>query len=712
MHRLPTRIVALMIGTLLVVLIAVSGSMIWMSRTLDAQARDQSLAQVRTARANLLTQVRLTTLDYTKWETAVDAVRAKDSDWLYLNIGAAATVGQVVQLVLIWGGPFASDIGWTDDGVEAGRTSLLDPATLGLIEHRVGATPIRSFESADFFVWHSGGVFALGAARFEVVKGENGVRIPDRQAARLAMGRRITPQSLATIEDNYLLTGLEIVHAAPEGRPNLPLLGGDGRPVAYLTWDAPTPGTALLGRMLPWLGLLAMTVLAMAGVGIVLVRRTAQHLVTAERSASTAARTDAMTGLPNRAAFNEALARPARAGERAILFLDVNDFKRINDSIGHAAGDHIVVHVARRLAKLSSPERFLARIAGDEYVFVVTGPSAEFRVRWLAHAAEQVLANPFKVQGHQVQVTMAMGYAVQAVDDMTGADLVRQADLAMYEAKSHKGSGPVAFGAVIEQASRDAAVIEQNLRRALEHGTEITVAYQPIVGPDGRLVRAEALARWTSAQLGPITPDRFVAVAEQAGLMVQLGRRLFQIICDDLVAYPDLHVSINISPLQLMAPDFIPMITEELRDRGIAASRIEIELTESVVVDDPRLAADRLAELHATGFSTALDDFGTGYSSIGYLGQLRFDTLKIDRSFVSKIRSSQEGVEIVRGMIIMARGLRMKVVCEGIEAAEELELLRAMGCDFAQGFHLGRPAPVQVLVNTWLCSTSPQAAVA
>lgn len=467
----------------------------------------------------------------------------------------------------------------------------------------------------------------------------------------------------------------------------------------------------MLRRMAPPLLLIVLLTAGLAGLGMNLVRRSAQRLVVAEHRASAAARTDDMTGLPNRVAFNEALAIPAGAGARAILFLDVNDFKRINDSIGHAAGDLVIAEVARRLSHFAAPDCFLARLAGDEFVFVATGADIDARTARLAGMAADGLAVPFSVLGHQLRLSMAMGYAVQAEAGMAGDDLVRQADLAMYEAKRKGCREPVAFSALIAAASTEASAIERGLRAALSHPHELSMAYQPIVGPSGLLDRAEALARWTSPELGPVPPDRFIAVAEQAGLIVDLGRKLFRIVCDDLQAHPDLRVSVNMSPLQLMAPDFIPSLIADLSARGIDPGRIEIELTERVIVDDLSLAAERLEELHAAGFTTALDDFGTGFSSMGYLGQLRFDTLKIDRSFVSRVHGSAKDAAVVDGMITMAHGLSLRVVCEGIETVEDLDLLRGLGCDLVQGYHLDRPLPITALARRWL-AREERAAVA
>ncbi|TNC52446.1 bifunctional diguanylate cyclase/phosphodiesterase [Rubellimicrobium rubrum] len=711
MHQLPSRIAAVMAGSILVFVLTIGVSILWMTRALDDQARDHSLHQIRSARANLLSQTRLITLDYAKWEAALPYVQAADLDWIFENIGSSATTGEAIQLAVVWGGPFPGDIGWADDGLVEPRSGLVDQATLDLAERRIAEIAIDSYDGVEFFGWQDGALFVLAVARVEEGTGEGGSAPALDEAARLLLGTRLTDDSLSRLGQDYLLSGLRVLHEMPATQSSLPLLGADGTPVAYLAWDMPRPGTAMLQRMLPPLLFIVLLTSGLTALGMTLVRRNAQHLVVAEYHASVAARTDAMTGLPNRAAFNEALAQPARAGERAVLFLDVNGFKRINDSIGHAAGDQVITDVARRLERLAGPGCILARIAGDEFVFVVTGPAAQPRTERLAQAVDVELGPPFSVLGHQMRLSMAMGYAVQDADGMTGDALVRQADLAMYEAKRHKGRGLVAFSTVIEQASRDASLIEQGLRRALERPGELSLAYQPIVGRDGRLVRAEALARWTSAELGPVPAPRFIAVAEQAGLIVELGRRLFQLVCDDLAAHPGLQVSINISPLQLMAPDFIPSVVGSLQRRGIDPGRIEVELTEAVLVDDPRLAAERLEELHAAGFSTALDDFGTGYSSIGYLKQMGFGSLKIDRSFVAEVERSASAVSVVNGMIMMAHGLGLCVVCEGIENQEELDLLRRLGCDLAQGYHLGRPMHLPRLIEHWLPDGIHEAAV-
>lgn len=711
-HRLPGRIATVMLATILVFVLTVGLSNAWLGRALDSQARDQSMAQIRTARDNLLTQVQLTTIDYAKWGTAVDAIDAADLGWVYENIGAGANTGQVFHLAVIWGGRYAEDLGWIDDGVEVGQPGLLDPAQLGLAERRLADLPLGSFEVAAFFAWRDGTLHAVGAARLEVADEGRDAHPEDAEIERLLMGRRVSDETIAGIADSFLVSGLTIVGEAPANRPSVPLLGGNGEPTAFLAWDMPHPGTKMLRRAAPVLVLVVLLTAVLAALGMALVRRSAQRLVLAEHQSATAARTDGLTGLPNRLAFTEELDRSARAGERSILFLDVNHFKRINDSLGHAAGDQVIINLARRLAKFTAADCFFARLAGDEFMFVVTAPDVNIQTKWLAQAVQGELSIPVDVLGHQLRISVAMGYAIQTDDGPAGDGLVRQADLAMYEAKRQAGRDPVAFSTLIEQASSQALAIEKGLRSALARADEFCIVYQPIVRMDGQLVHAEALARWTSPELGAISPDRFIAVAEQAGLIVELGRQLLHLVCDDLVAHPDLEVSVNISTLQLMAPDFIPSLVGELQDRNIDPARIEIEVTEAVVVDDSRLAAERLGELRAAGFSIALDDFGTGYSSVGYLDQFRFDTLKIDRSFVSRIRNSDKGVRVVDAIIMMAHGLDLRVVCEGVETAEEFDLLRELDCDLAQGYHLDRPLPIQALAARWLCPSVAHAVVA
>lgn len=707
-HKLPTRIAVIVAATVLLVLAAAAVSIAWMTRALDQQALEQTEVQVEIVRENILSRIDMVTVDYAKWDWAYDAVQSgTDVEWLLGNIGSAALIGEAIQLAVIWDGGFTQDLGWVDDGVVEPRSGLVPASTLAAVEDLLSDARPGNFDAAEFFQWRGAELFAMAASHFEPVEDPSRVPEEERLGGLLLMGTRIDAEAVAEIARSLSLTGTGLALSPPADRPSMALAGIDGKPVAYFVWDRPRPGTAMLRRMVPYLTLLAAAAASLAAVNVRMAKRGALRLVVAEQQASRAARTDALTGLPNRGAFNDAIASPAIAGERSVLFLDINDFKRINDSIGHAAGDQVIIAVAQRLTTIADPRCLLARVGGDEFVFVLTGPHAAARTKDLTAEAEKLFMQPFCVLGYQMRLRAAIGYAVQVDNSTTGEDLVRQADLAMYEAKRHRGGEPVAFSNILDHATQNAAVIEQGLRKALEQPAELSVVYQPITSMDGRMVRAEALARWTSPELGSVSPDRFIAVAERAGLIVDLGRKIIELVCNDLVAYPDLRISLNISPLQLMSPEFIPALIRDLQRYNVAVSRVEIELTESVIVDDTLLAAERLGELQAAGFSTSLDDFGTGYSSMGYLTRLRFQTLKIDRSFVAKIRGSNQDAAVVEGMIRIAHGLGLQVVCEGIETAEECDRLKKLGCDLAQGYYFDPPLPIATLAERWLRSSLP-----
>ncbi|TNC43769.1 diguanylate cyclase [Rubellimicrobium rubrum] len=450
---LPGRIAAVMVGAIVVLVLTTAVSIVWMTRALDQQSRDHSGSMVRTAFSNVLNQTLVTNLDYAKWPDVVDATAALDMAWLSENVGASTTYyDDLFHLVVEWGGPLPRDVGWMDTGAPEGTTGLLSQATLEGADARLQEVPLGASSGVTFFALSGDELFAIAASRVERTEAEEPA--PDAQVARLLIGRRVNDALLDVVARSTLLDDLEITRLPPADRLSLPLEGADGQPVAHVSWQTPLAGTRLLHRMLPLLLLVMALATGLVLLGMVLTRRSAHHLIEAEKRSAMAARTDALTGLPNRFAFGEILAQPARAEERAILFLDLNGFKRINDDIGHATGDLVIRWMAERLAPLTTPGCRIARIGGDEFVFVLTGPDAGPRTVRLAQEVERTLVVPFEVQGHSLHLRAAMGFAVQTADLVHGDDLVRQADLAMYEAKRHR-SGPVAFNEIVEHPACD-----------------------------------------------------------------------------------------------------------------------------------------------------------------------------------------------------------------------------------------------------------------
>jgi diguanylate cyclase (GGDEF)-like protein len=682
-----------------------------MTRALDQQAQDQSETQVAIARANLLARIRLITLDYAKWDAAYEATSNADLQWLYENVGSSASIGEAVQMVIIWGEALGGDVGWTDDKVVEPQSGFLDTSVLAGVERILDQREQSEFASVEFFQWRGNDLFVMSSSHIEGIIRET--KLPDSSSRRngLLMGIRVSEEVVQDIAHGLTLVGAQIMRDQPSDRPSLALPGLDGEPVAFITWELSRPGTAMLRRMLPLLVVLSTASAALAILNMSLVRRSARNLVIAEQRASSAARTDALTGLPNRLAFNEALEKTVRTGERALIFLDLNDFKGVNDSLGHGAGDHVINCVAQRLSAVCGEGNLLARIAGDEFVLMVECDGAEEVIKTLAEAAHHAFDAPFEYKGHHLHLTAAIGHAVQDAKGMSGIDLMRQADLAMYESKRIMEREPVAFHSMIEEASQRAFRVERALRTALaSRPEEFSVAYQPVVTMDGQMQHAEVLARWTSLEEGLIEPSRFIAVAEKAGLIIELGRLILAQVVKDLLANPSLCISINISPHQLMAPGFLEDMIAELRRNAIDPGRIEVELTESVLVKNPALASQYLQQLRAAGFRVALDDFGTGYSSVSYLESMVFDTLKIDRSFVAGVQLMPKRRALLGAMIQMAHDLGLRVVCEGVENSEDLNMLGHLGSDLVQGYHISRPLLMQDLCKLWMQATESVAA--
>ncbi len=407
---------------------------------------------------------------------------------------------------------------------------------------------------------------------------------------------------------------------------------------------------------------------------------------------------DPLTGLPNRRLFRErvgqALDRAAAAGGSvAVLFVDLDHFKTVNDSFGHAYGDKVIVTAAHRIRACVRSDDTAARLGGDEFALLLEGSSAE-EVQVLAGRLLDVLrGSPMRLGDLTVTVAASIGIAEAAADD-TPDTLLRNADLAMYRAKRQGRGRSFRYHQGLHEEVVTRFRMEEALQGALAD-ERITVAYQPIVDlADGAVVGLEALARWTDPELGVVPPDRFVAVAERTGLIKQLGHQVLTRACHGLAGWrertgADAYVSVNVSPLQL-DDDFAGVVESALQASGLEPSALVLEVTESLLLVDTGRAA--ISELRARGIRVAIDDFGTGYSSLSYLRELPVDMVKIDQVF---LRPGPAGADddqvLLRAMIGLAEGLRLTTICEGVETREHLTTLRATGCGYVQGYLLARP---------------------
>ncbi|MEY9127740.1 bifunctional diguanylate cyclase/phosphodiesterase [Bradyrhizobium yuanmingense] len=418
----------------------------------------------------------------------------------------------------------------------------------------------------------------------------------------------------------------------------------------------------------------------------------------AQAKISHMARHDALTSLPNRVLFHEQLEqglRQTKSGDQlAVLCLDLDHFKDINDSLGHPIGDALLKEVGRRLEATVGELDTVARLGGDEFAVVQIGRSEEIAARSLAGRLVEVISAPYQIDDHQIVIGVSIGISLSPQDGSNPDELLKNADLALYRAKADGRGTYRFFETGMDARAQARRLLEMDLRAALQRD-EFEVYYQPIREvASGRVVAFEALLRWNHPQRGLIAPISFIPLAEETGLIVQLGEFVLRSACADAATWPDdVDVAVNLSPVQFKSPNLIAAVTEALAISGIGARGLELEITESVLLQNSEATLTTLHELRAMGVRISLDDFGTGYSSLSYLRSFPFDKIKIDRSFVSELATREDSMAIIRAVTGLGRSLGIVTTAEGVENDAQLELLRREGCTQAQGYLFSKPRP-------------------
>jgi diguanylate cyclase (GGDEF)-like protein/PAS domain S-box-containing protein len=418
----------------------------------------------------------------------------------------------------------------------------------------------------------------------------------------------------------------------------------------------------------------------------------------AEQKLWRAAFYDALTGLPNRALFMERLghaqarARGRSGGAFAVLFLDLDRFKLVNDSMGHRAGDQLLVAIAGRLERIRRAGDTVARLGGDEFAVLVEGVDDAASAGRVADRVHRELAQPFEIAGQEVFTGASIGISLGGVADQRPEDLLRDADTAMYRAKANG----IAKHAVFDITMHDHAVavlqLENDLRRAVDRG-ELRVRYQPVVAlQSGRIAGFEALVRWQHRQRGLVPPLEFIPVAEETGVIGVVGRWVLAEACRQMRSlqrlrprWPGLSLAVNVSGRQILQPDLVQQVGEVLHGTGFDPRLLRLELTESALVQNEAAAGRCLHGLRQLGLKLAIDDFGTGYSSLSYLHRMPIDVLKIDASFVQSMGSDEKNRRIVETILALGKNLGVEVVAEGVETAQQAQVLNRLGCEYVQG---------------------------
>ena len=412
---------------------------------------------------------------------------------------------------------------------------------------------------------------------------------------------------------------------------------------------------------------------------------------------------DSLTGLANRSHFMKRLDAALRQRKEnpkyrvSVLFIDLDRFKYVNDSLGHFIGDELLCAIAGRLNASMRPPDMVARLGGDEFVVLVEGRYYAEKITRIAERIQTKISSPFKLQGHEVFTTASIGILNVTEQHLTSEDVIRDADTAMYQAKRTGKARHETFGDEMRDAVRETLQLETDLRRAVQN-EELEVWYQPIFSlTDDRLYSLEALARWNHSDLGFVSPERFIPLAEEIGLMDSLGDLIMRTACKRMRPLQlsedarDFKLSVNLSSRQFGDEKLVERIAGILEETGFPADRLKLEITETVFFEYHDRAVEVLHRLRAMGIEIDIDDFGTGYSNLGYLVRLPISTLKIDRSFVTMMDENPANGEVIRTIISLARNLGLKVIAEGIETENHREALRDLGCDFGQGYFYSRP---------------------
>ena len=498
----------------------------------------------------------------------------------------------------------------------------------------------------------------------------------------------------------FNLTNLRVIIGWSTQETSFAVPAVSGETKMSVIWDANTSASQMFGD-LALFGLLGS--LIVTTVAVILFRRirlSTEAILMREAKASHEARHDNLSGLPNRAVFceilNENIEDLAQTNNViAVLLLDLDKFKDVNDTYGHAAGDRVIIEFGQRVRTLLRQSDIIARLGGDEFAVLLPSIRSIGDVTRLAQAIVDVANLPFVMEGVTMRVGVTIGISMAPDDGKDIATILRAADTALYRAKNEGRNRFALYEHRMTEAERMRKLVDDELRGAIERD-ELTLVYQPqVYSETGKIASVEALVRWHHPTHGVISPATFISAAEERGLIVPLGEWVMRRACRDAARWPGLRVGVNVSAIQFRQNDFVKSVERVMADSKIEPGRLELELTEGVLVEDADQAEAAMMELRSIGVKLALDDFGTGYSSLIYLRRFAFDKIKIDKSFLDSMEASGESAILVHSVVHLGRALGLEVTAEGVETEDQRRFLQAVGCHFLQGYLFSRPVPAE-----------------
>jgi diguanylate cyclase (GGDEF)-like protein len=523
----------------------------------------------------------------------------------------------------------------------------------------------------------------------------------------IASVRFLDTSFLPDLANAYLLSGVRFSRLPSKAalEDQVPVQKQSGTVLGYLVWKPDLAGATILADVLPILFLGLVTIGSVISLLIAGLRKACGQIVTNELRSKHLAYHDSLTNLPNRSFFNDHLEQgllDVKAGgkELALLLLDLDRFKQVNDTFGHAAGDALIKEIAKRLRAALPVDSVLARIGGDEFAVVLRGSLPHQDIEALSQDIVLNVSKPINALGNWAVVGVSIGVAVAPGAGTDRDELTRKADVALYQAKRSSHRSYEFFSEDISESIKSRQVLELELRDALQHKRDLEVVYQPIVcAKSGKLAGVEALSRWHHPILQTVPPLKFISLAEECGLIDELGDWVLR---ESILTARTLDlakISVNVSPMQAHTPGFAERVLRILKEGDMEPSRLEIEITENVLLDATGFSLDALKTLRAAGVTLALDDFGTGYSSLSYLLRLEVDRIKIDRSFVHSLGDTSQSGAIVEAIVRMAQAVNLSVTAEGVETVSQKEFLIEIGCNNLQGYLFSPPVSALTLTT-------------
>lgn len=635
----------------------------------------------------------------TVWDDAVTHVAAGDRDWMAANLGrwmnsyfghdAAFVLGPTDQLAYGYSATEANDqVAFAFVAADALklvkklRKRLADGDTAGVSDKSltIGESDIVKIRDRPAIL------------SVKPIVSDSGEIAVDEQHQFVHIALRYLDGDFAhTLASEYLFNDLrfEWKKDGQAGRSVFPLASRSGQVFGYFSWVPFRPGTEVLRPTEPVLAVGGLLVLAVMSAFVLLLQGRSSRLRESQSRLQHLAHHDVLSGLPNRAAFNAAVEETLAKSQAAVLFVDLDRFKNVNDTLGHPVGDKLIAEVGSRLRSAAGTGVLVARIGGDEFTIIIPDPKMNL-VEKLAENIVAAIRSPFEIDGQPILIGASIGIAVSS-SGSDAQDLVRRADIALYHAKEAGRNQFAIFGQHMDDLIRTRRDLERDLRTALQTGDEIAVHYQPIYASNARLIGVEALTRWRHPTRGLVQPETFISIAEEAGLIDRLGEIVMSTALTDAKKWPELIVAVNASPVELRSETYALRVIGLLDKFNFDPRQLEIEITESAVLENEEACRRNIRALREIGVQIALDDFGTGFSSFGRLQKLDVDRIKIDRCFVGEYGKPGSNAGIVQAMIELAHAGGMRATAEGVETPEQQAWLIDAGCDELQGFFLSRP---------------------